>query len=108
MADINAFDIENMTLILTMGKYIANASPAAAGKIEAVFLARLVVAPLLEVNDADTADFAKRMHDRCGWIGTACIDRALDADVRADIIKHLDDVPYRMFERIAEAEVVFE
>lgn len=78
-----------------------------AGRIKALFLPLLVVAPILEVNDADSADFAKWMHDNCRWAGTACIDRALDADLRAHIVQHLDDVPYRMFERIGE-EVVFQ
>lgn len=76
-------------------------------RIQASSLRLLVRAPLLEVNDADSADFAKWMHDQRGWTGTACIDRALDADLRVDIVQHLDDVPYRMFERIGE-EVVFE
>lgn len=78
-----------------------------AGRIESIFRTLLVRAPLLEVNNADSADFAKRLHEKFEWTGTACIDRALDADLRADIVQHLDNVPHRLFVRIG-GEVVFQ
>ncbi|KAK1369204.1 hypothetical protein POM88_035296 [Heracleum sosnowskyi] len=69
--------------------------------------ARIAELERIVMNDADSADFAKQIHDKGGWNGKACIDRALDDDLRADIVQHLHDVPYRIFQRAGE-EVVFE
>ncbi|WOG84849.1 hypothetical protein DCAR_0104034 [Daucus carota subsp. sativus] len=81
----------------------------AAERIESSYMYHLGGAPLLELNDAESADIAKRrLRDTCGWTGTACLDRALDPVVRADIVQHLNGAPHRIFRRTASGDVVLE
>ncbi|KAK1370318.1 hypothetical protein POM88_036410 [Heracleum sosnowskyi] len=112
MEDPSEYDIEAMALLVTMKQCIANATgddgadqTHLAGRIEGLFLCHLVTAKILQVNDIESARYTKWLHDHIGWTGTACFSVHLDDDLKNDIVKELDGVPYRTFSKIFGAAI---
>ncbi|KAL8109796.1 hypothetical protein AgCh_025765 [Apium graveolens] len=107
MEDPSEYDIQAMHLLISMKQCIANATTQdgadqthLAGRIEGLFLCHLVTANLLEVNDVESARYAKKLLDQTGWTGAACFNVELDDDLKSRIVQELGDVPSRIFSKL--------
>uniref|UniRef100_A0A803LCP5 Uncharacterized protein n=1 Tax=Chenopodium quinoa TaxID=63459 RepID=A0A803LCP5_CHEQI len=59
-------------------------NPHLRGRIEALFLCHLVTAPMLEVDDVGTAQFARNMRNYFGWNGSIGINGEIPVNDRFD------------------------
>lgn len=88
-----------------------NAQPhLVADKIELLYLPRLVVAPLLEVDNVDNATFIVNMRNLKGWLGSACLDVDVLGEVLFDEIVNVleyDGVQILRFKRNDQGQPVF-